>query len=91
MENPAIEKVITIRYVLYIVAITILAVLMAMIFWDSIRMERISLKDRVATLEQLMREKSRPMIHIERASVYNTDGEIVIEDIATKIPRYKGK
>lgn len=47
-------------------------------------MERSSLEERVETLEELMREKSRPVIHIERGTVYNSDGEVVIED------RHKG-
>jgi len=35
---------------------------------------------RITLLEQKMREKTRPVINVQRATIYNTDGEIVIED-----------
>lgn len=54
---------------------------------DTKKMEGVSRQERVATLEErvkmleeMMREKTRPVIHIERGTVYNSDGEIVIEE-----------
>lgn len=55
-------------------------VILAVIILDTRNMERSSLDRRVATLEEMMREKTRPVIHIERGTVYNSDGEVVIED-----------
>ena len=40
-----------------------------------------SVNDRIALLEKQMKDKIRPVIQINRGTVYNTDGEIVIERI----------
>lgn len=34
---------------------------------------------RIEHLEQQMLEKTRPVINVESATIYNTDGEIVLE------------
>lgn len=36
---------------------------------------------RIALLEEQMKDKIRPVIQINRATVYNTDGEVVIEGL----------
>ena len=61
-------------------AIIATTIILAVMILQTRNMERSSLEERVATLEELMREKSRPVIHIERGTVYNSDGEVVIED-----------
>lgn len=38
-----------------------------------------SREERIALLEKQMKEKTRPVIHIERATIYNTDGEVIIK------------
>ena len=56
------------------------AFILGLIVLDSRNMERLVLEERVEMLEEMMREKSRPVIYIERGTVYNSDGEVVIED-----------
>ena len=34
---------------------------------------------RIELLEKQMREKTRPVINIQRATVFNSDGELIIE------------
>ena len=46
---------------------------------DTKNMERGSLIDRVETLEMWMREKSRPIIQVQQATIYNGTGEIILE------------
>ena len=43
-----------------------------------------SLRDRVASLEDKMIERVKPVIQINRATIYNTEGEIVIEKLEKK-------
>jgi len=38
-----------------------------------------SLEDRVAWLEDKMIERVKPVIQVNRATIYNTEGEIVLE------------
>lgn len=40
---------------------------------------RESFQDRITILEGQMQRRIRPIIHINRASVYNSDGEVVVE------------
>ena len=61
-------------------AIIATTIILAVMILNTRNMERSSLEERVATLEELMREKSRPVIYIQRGTVYNSDGEVVIED-----------
>ena len=49
--------------------------------WDERDMSNKSVNERIAFLEEQMKEKIRPVIQINRGTVYNTDGEIVIEGI----------
>ena len=70
-----------------IVGIMILVVFMVAAFlyagavWDEKTMSGDSVNARIALLEDQMKEKIRPVIQINRATVYNTDGEIVIEEV----------
>jgi len=43
-----------------------------------------SLRDRVTWLEEKMVERTKPVIQINRATIYNTEGEIVIETLDKK-------
>lgn len=43
-----------------------------------------SLRDRVTWIEEKMVERSKPIIQVNRATIYNTDGEIVIETLDKK-------
>ena len=53
----------------------------AVILWDWRTGTDGSVNDRIALLERQMKEQIRPVIQINRATVYNTDGEIVIEGL----------
>ena len=71
-----------------IIGIMILIVFMVAAFlyagtvWDERTMSGDSVNARIALLEKQMKDKVRPVIQINRATVYNTDGEIVIEGVA---------
>ena len=59
----------------------LICVLLYGIFWlNAHSIQGTSLVNRVKTLEEIMQQKTRPVIHIQRASVYTTRGEIVIEE-----------
>ena len=73
-------------YILMIVLILALA----LILWDWHAGLDDSVDARIALLEEQMKDKIRPVIQINRATVYNTDGEVVIEDLAPE-KREKGK
>ena len=70
-----------------IIGIMILIVFMVAAFlyagavWDERTMSSDSVNDRIALLEKQIQDKIRPIIQINRATVYNTDGEIVIERV----------
>ena len=70
-----------------IVGIMILVVFMVAAFlyagaiWDEKSMVNGSVNDRIALLEKQMKDKVRPVIQINLATVYNTDGEIAIEGL----------
>jgi len=49
--------------------------------WDERDMSNKSVNERIALLEKQMKDKIRPVIQINRGTVYNTDGEIVIEGL----------
>ena len=53
---------------------------MIWIILDTWHMERQSLKARLNTLEEQMKEKTRPVIHIRQATVYNGSGEVIVVD-----------
>lgn len=38
-----------------------------------------AMQERMASLEKRVDEAQRPVIHIERATVYNMDGELVVD------------
>ena len=67
--------------VVFLIVFTVAAFLFAGIVWDEMTMSGDSVDARIALLEEQMKEKSRPVIRINRGTVYNTDGEIVIEGI----------
>ena len=54
---------------------------LAVILWDWRSGVDVSVDARIALLEEQMKDKIRPVIRINRATVYNTDGEIVIEEV----------
>ena len=41
-------------------------------------------QDRLAALEERVNEARRPVIHIEKATVYNVDGEVVVDTAGDK-------
>ena len=53
----------------------------AVILWDWRAGVDDSVNARIALLEEQMKEKTRPVIRINRGTVYNTDGEVVIEGL----------
>ena len=70
-----------------VIGIIILVVFLVAVFlyagavWDERTMSSESVNDRIALLEEQMKEKTRPVIQINRGTVYNTDGEVVIEGL----------
>lgn len=62
------------------------AVLIALtlVLWDWRSGVDDSVGARIALLETQMKDKVRPVIHINRATVYNTDWEVVIEGLGVK-------
>ena len=46
--------------------------------WDALSARDASVLDRLDVLERQMARKTRPELHIERATVYNARGEIAI-------------
>ena len=67
--------------IMILVVFMVAAFLYAGAIWDEKTMSGDSVNDRIALLERQMQDKIRPVIQINRATVYNTDGEIVIEGI----------
>ena len=65
--------------VLIFMAAVILFILVAV--WDWRTGTDDSVDARIALLEEQMKDKIRPVIQINRATVYNTDGEVVIEGL----------
>ena len=43
-----------------------------------------SLRNRVTALEEQMIRRTKPVIQINRATIYNTEGEIVVETLDKK-------
>jgi len=52
----------------------------ALLAWDRSRGEKDAAEARIELLERKMEEKFRPMIMVNKATIYNSDGEIVIEE-----------
>jgi len=50
------------------------------LLWDHHTMQERSQNDRLTQLEIQMKMKMRPIIQVNRATIYNTDGEIVVEE-----------
>ena len=67
--------------IIILVMFLVAALLYAGAIWDERTMSADSVNERVALLEKQMKDKIRPVIQINRGTVYNTDGEIVIEEI----------
>ena len=67
--------------IIILVVFLLVAFLYAGAVWDEKTMSSDSVNDRIALLERQMKDKVRPIIQISRATVYNTDGEIVIEGV----------
>ena len=57
----------------------IVGVFSALMLWDQWERREASVMDRIAALERASARKSRPIIQIERASVYSMEGELVLE------------
>jgi len=49
--------------------------------WKGLRYELKELKNQTGLLKSQLDQRVRPIINIDRASVYNTDGEVVIETL----------
>ena len=65
--------------VLIFMAVVTLFILVAV--WDWRAGTDDSVDARIGLLEEQMKDKIRPVIQINRATVYNTDGEVVIEGL----------
>ena len=67
-----------------VLAVLIASILAGWMLSDRVRGEASSLDARIALLERQMKKKLRPVINIERAAFYSTDGEIVIEEVSRR-------
>lgn len=70
------------------IATTVLALLTALVFFlagfyqgDLFDRRHRGLQDQIDRLHELVQEKMRPEIHVDRATIYNADGEIAIREI----------
>ena len=63
------------------ILIIVLVCIIAALYFDTVTATRQSLEDRVTWLEDKMIERIKPVIQINRATIYNTEGEIVIEGL----------
>ena len=68
------------RLTLLISTLLIASMVGFVIYTHTQGMQRASFENRIDTLEQIMRDKTRPCIHINRATVYTSKGEIVVEE-----------
>ncbi len=55
--------------------------ILALLLWDTNSSTIVSLNDRISLLEEKMIERVKPIIQINRATIYNTEGEIVVEGL----------
>ena len=55
-----------------------------LLYFDTTLATRQSLESRITWLEDKMIERIKPVIQINRATIYNTEGEIVIETLDKK-------
>lgn len=55
--------------------------------WKGLRYELKELKNQTGLLKSQLDQRVRPIINIDRASVYNTDGEVVIETLDSRKKR----
>ena len=62
------------------VGLLILIAVGSMMVYDARDKDSESMEARVEILERQMKQKIRPVINVARASIYNSDGEIVIEE-----------
>ncbi len=74
--------------ILLLGAILAILLIMAVYVVQTDDMDR-SMNDRLLLLEKQSEERATPRIQIQRATVYNTDGEIVIEKI--EVPKKGGE
>jgi len=61
-------------------AMIIIMMIYIVIWFDAYNMERVSLENRIETLETQLTQKMHPIIQIQNASVYTAEGEIIIEE-----------
>ena len=71
------ERLITILMIIGMIFI-------GLIIWDKKAAQRQSIEDRIEWLEEKMIERVKPIIQVNRATIYNTDGEIVLETLREK-------
>lgn len=64
-----------------LVLVLVIWSLLLAIGWDYEDARKQSMEDRVELLEKRMAEKARPVIHIQRATVYNARGEIAVRSV----------
>ena len=62
-----------------LILLTCLILLCLLFILDTSIATNQSLRDRVTWLEDKMIERTKPVIQVNRATIYNTDGEIVLE------------
>jgi len=69
--------------VVAILAVMLYAAILALISMtlEARSVERSSLEARVAALERQLQRRVRPIIQVNRASIYNTDGEVIVEKV----------
>ena len=68
---------------IFLIVIGIIGLTLILTF-DTFSSVQESLENRISLLEEKMIERVKPVIQINRATIYNTEGEIVIEVLEDK-------
>lgn len=63
----------------------------ALMVFDRLTMERDSLEARVQLLEEKVQRDAIPRIYVQNASIWNTDGEIIVETYDKNTNKNKGE
>ena len=73
-------KTVKIFWVMITVIVAVIFSTAWLLAWDRSLGQKESMEGRIELLERKIEEKFRPMIMVNRATIYNSDGEIVIEE-----------
>lgn len=64
-----------------VLAITLVVLVMAMVMPMFMVSKIRQLENTVTVLEEHLKQRIRPIIQVQRATIYNTDGEVVVQAV----------